>query len=360
METTWRPDILGAGFEQRTLDLGADDEGPVHATLVGHAAPKPNLGGRIQQLISPLPLRDIDVLYVHGWSDYFFQTELAEFWTGLGARFYALDLRKYGRSLRDGQTPGYITDLATYDAEIQAARDVMATNPVGPRSSSIANAGATNATAKQVDSSRRLVLVGHSTGGLILALWAARHPGVASALILNSPWLEFQAGAIGRAALAPLVKVTANIDPRGAQPHVDLGLYTRAQAELGVLPTAGDPARWRPARGFVTRPAWLAAILAGHRRVNSGALDIGCPVLVLLSQRSTSPIGWDPAMTSTDSVLLVDDIARAATRIGPNVTIARIDDAIHDVFLSAAHPRRAAYHAVRRWMLAGALSGASR
>ena len=47
--------------------------------------------------------------------------ELAEFWTNAGARFFALDLRKYGRSLRAGQTPGYVTDLATYDADIEAA-----------------------------------------------------------------------------------------------------------------------------------------------------------------------------------------------------------------------------------------------
>jgi len=38
-------------------------------------------------------------------------------------------------------------------------------------------------------------------------------------------------------------------------------------------------------------------------------------------------------------VLVVDDIARAATRIAATVTIARIDGALHDVFLSAAHAR---------------------
>ena len=50
-------------------------------------------------------LADVDVLYVHGWSDYFFQKRLARFWTDQGARFYALDLRKYGRSLRPDRRP---------------------------------------------------------------------------------------------------------------------------------------------------------------------------------------------------------------------------------------------------------------
>jgi len=41
------------------------------------------------------------LLYVHGWSDYFFQTELARYWHAQGAAFYALDLRKFGRSLQE-------------------------------------------------------------------------------------------------------------------------------------------------------------------------------------------------------------------------------------------------------------------
>ena len=110
-----------------------------------------------------------DVLYVHGWSDYFFNPELARFWTDAGARFFALDLRKYGRSLRPGQTPGYITNLADYDADIEAALAAMghgAMDPIGA-------------------SARPLILLGHSTGGLTLSLWAARNPGRAAALVLE-------------------------------------------------------------------------------------------------------------------------------------------------------------------------------
>ncbi len=69
------------------------------------------------------------MLYVHGWSDYFFNPELARYWSDAGARFFALDLRKYGRSLRPGQTPGYITNLADYDADIEAALTAMGHGP---------------------------------------------------------------------------------------------------------------------------------------------------------------------------------------------------------------------------------------
>lgn len=48
---------------------------------------------------------------------------------------------------------------------------------------------------------------------------------------------------------------------------------------------------------------------------------------------------------------MVDDIARAATRIGALVTIARIDGAVHDVFLSAPESRRTAYVRLREWIV---------
>ncbi|MHC2999722.1 alpha/beta hydrolase [Microbacterium sp. HJ5] len=323
MAGQWVPDILGKPFEQLTLELGVDGvHGPLAATVV-RLLPNP-----VTALVAPL--RDVDVLYVHGWSDFFFQAELARFWIGLGARFHALDLRRYGRSLRPDNVPGYIDSLDDYDLDIEAALAAIGQGAdAAPR--------------------RRLFLLGHSTGGLTLTLWAARHPGRASALVLNSPWLEFQFGAVGRQAIAPLVSARARFDPRGTQPVVDLGFYTRAQTELGALPLPVDRPDWRPERGFATRPGWLAAILDGHRRIAAG-VEVGCPVLVLLSARSTPPIAWNDTMTSTDSVLVVDDIARSATRIGALVTIARIDGAIHDVFLSAPEPRAHAYRETGRWV----------
>jgi alpha-beta hydrolase superfamily lysophospholipase len=329
MSGEWEPDVLGRPFEHRTLPLGADDEGEVVATVVRLEPPwaRAALG----------PLRDVDVLYLHGWSDYFFQVELARFWTSMGARFHALDLRKYGRSLRTGQTPGFVTSLDVYDADIAAALDAMghSLERDAPR--------------------RRLVVVAHSTGGLTAALWAARHPGRVSALVLNSPWLELQLGTLGRQALAPLVQMRARLDPLGTNPVVDLGFYTRAQTEVGALPARGYRRDWRPERGFPTHPGWLAAVVEGHRRVASG-IDVGCPTLVMLSTASTNPFAWNAEMTGSDSVLVVDDIARAATRIGRDVSVARIEGGIHDLFLSRPGPRERAYRTLEDWLTRGALA----
>ena len=319
----WAPDILGKGFEQLTLPLGEDHEGAVVATLVRR------LPRRLR--LTPPPLGDVDVLYVHGWSDYFFNRRFARFWSDRGARFYALDLRKYGRSLREGQTPGYISDLGEYDAEISAAMIAMGRDADGT-------------------GDRRLVLVGHSTGGLILSLWADRHPGAASAVVLNSPWLEFQLTAITRAAIAPVLELHSRLRPFDSWPQVDFGYYARAQAE------AADPAdpmdivaEWRPERSMTVHVGWIHAIVAGHTRVAAG-LAIDAPVGVLLSARTVVPTKWSEALTTADTVLVVDDIARSSLKLGPSVTVERIEGALHDVFLSRRDARELAYARLGRWV----------
>jgi len=318
----WRPDVLGEPFQQLTLPLRPDAEGDVVATLV-RFSPPPRL--RLHRG----PASDADVLYVHGWSDYFFQKELAQYWHDQGARFHALDLRKYGRSLREHQTPGFVDDLAVYDEDIEAALDAIGHGEGAP-------------------GSRRLILLGHSTGGLTLSLWADRHPGRAHALILNSPWLEFQAHSAGRLALTPLVDLRARIDPKAAMPNVDLGFYTRTVYRTMDGEWDYDLA-WRPVRGFTVHPAWLTAVLTGHARVAAG-LHIDAPVLTLLSARSALLPFWTPDMARADVVLVVRDIAQRALQLAPNVAVSWVEDAIHDVFLSREPVRKAAYAAITRWM----------
>lgn len=95
--------------------------------------------------------------------------------------------------------------------------------------------------------------------------------------------------------------------------------------------------------------AWLRAVFAGHAAVSRG-LGITVPTCVLLSQRSAVPTRWSDELTRADSVLVVDDIARAAVRLGSSVTIERIDGALHDVFLSAPQARGEAYARLGRWV----------
>ena len=305
-----------AGFEQLTLDLESDDEGDVVATLVRRIRPgETDLG--------------VDLLYVHGWNDYFFQEHLADFWEDLGVRFHALDLRKYGRSIRDGQTPGYITDLETYDEDIAAALARIGHDVDEP------------------PARRGLVLMGHSTGGLILSLWASRHPGRARAVVLNAPWLELQAREAGRRVLEPGVRAAAAINPRGPVVYYDRGLYARAtSAEFDGEWTYDK--EWRVDTGRRPTPAWMAAILKGHDQVAHG-LAIDAPVLVLLSARSVLPTRWSQDMLRADSVLDVVGVARRVPNLGPITTLVRIEGALHEVTLSAPEVREVVWRETERW-----------
>lgn len=326
--TVWRPDVLGDEFECTDIDLGADEEGPLVATLVRALPSRKRL--RISALNKSRLLEDVEVLYVHGWSDYFFQKRLARFFTERGARFFALDLRKYGRSLREGQTQGFVRNLADYDEEIAHAIDIMHQEP---------------------GSSRKLVLLGHSTGGLVLSLWAHRHQGVADALVLNSPWLDLQMGSAVRTALKSIFDLQAMLTPQQTTlPQLDLGFYMRAQHEMAD-PTDLEPVNlaWRPKLAFPALSGWLNAIVDGQSKVQQG-LKVGAPVCVMLSQRSQFGLTWKEEMLHSDTVLEVEGIAKAALKLGKSVTVERIDGALHDIFVSEPAVRDEAYRRLDAWL----------
>jgi alpha-beta hydrolase superfamily lysophospholipase len=313
---TWHPDALGPGYEARTLPMADDDEGPVVATLVRYL-PDP----------ARRPARA--VLYVHGWNDYFFQTGLAEYWHGKGAAFYALDLRKYGRSLRPHQTPNYVDDLATYDEDLDAA---------------------VRAIHHELGSYARVMLMGHSTGGLVGVLWANRRPGALSGLVLNSPWLELNGSTLTRTLSMPVVHGLARTQPKAPLITTDPGFYARTILVEHGGEWTYDRA-WRPTPFFPVRPGWIQAILAGHAAVARG-LDLTCPVLMAAAARSLVLPRWREDMRRADTVLDVDLLARRAVQLGPVVTVVRIPDGIHDLTLSVRPARERFYAEVTRWTTA--------
>lgn len=314
----WVPDVLGDHFEARTLPLADDDEGEVVATLVRYR-PDGAAGTR--------PARAL--LYVHGWNDYFFQVPLAEYWHRQGAAFYALDLRKYGRSLRPHQTPNYVDDLAEYDEELDAAVAVIR---------------------DELGEHARLMVMGHSTGGLVAPLWATRRPGTLSGLVLNTPWLELTGSTVLRTLSMPVVQTLARTQPKAPVITSDPGFYRRTiSAAHGGEWTYDDA--WRPTPYFPIRPGWLEAVLTGHAHVARG-LDLPFPVLVATSARSALYARWRESMREADSVLDVDLLARRAVLLGPVVTVVRIEGGLHDLTLSRAPARERFYTEVTRWVAA--------
>ena len=90
-------------------------------------------------------------------------------------------------------------------------------------------------------------------------------------------------------------------------------------------------------------------MLTGHATIANG-VDVGAPVLSMMSARSTISPVWSPAMMTSDIVLVVEDIAERSLHLAPTVTVARLDGALHDVMLSTKPVREAAFEEITRWL----------
>ncbi|WP_211880422.1 alpha/beta hydrolase [Pseudarthrobacter albicanus] len=350
----WQNDILGEDFQACTFGAAGADGVERTATLVRHVpgalrareaaqeAPdeKRDEGRRKERSeeLSEEPYRAAvgqpkrAVLFLHGWSDYFFNAELAAFWTGSGFDFFALDLHSHGRSLRPGTHGGYVADLDDYDAEITAAIGIIGSLGCGGSAPPL------------------LTLMGHSTGGLIAALWASRHAGLAAQLVLDSPWLEMHGSPAVRRAARTMVEPLARFRPESVIRLPPRGFYWRSISSAAEGEWALDDA-FRPPRAFPVRAGWLSAVLNGQARVARG-LNIEVPILVLISGASANGMFWKESMRRTDAVLDVNTIALRSLSLGRTVTLERIDGALHDVFLSAPQVRADAYARLARWIRA--------
>jgi alpha-beta hydrolase superfamily lysophospholipase len=307
-------DVLGSPYERHTIDLGTDDEGPVVATLIRRRAETPTRRA---------------VLHIHGFVDYFFQTHLADFFAERGWDFYALDLRKYGRSLLDHQTPNFCRSLTDYYPELDEATRII----------------------REVDDHDQVLVVGHSTGGLIVSLWAHSRQGQAmiDGLFLNSPFFDFNYPWLVRRPLMNVLCATSSKRmPYRKIPIKALSLYGESLHSDHHGEWAYDLA-WKPLFGFPVTTGWLEAIRRGQRRLRRG-LGIDVPVLVACSTRTFRGRSWADDLLLTDSVLDVEHIARWAPRLGRRVTIARFDGGMHDLTLSGKEVRAEVFRELGRWV----------
>ncbi|MGW0158251.1 alpha/beta hydrolase [Mycobacterium sp. NPDC003323] len=312
--TGWEPDVL-PGYWQQELALGIDPdgEGELVATLVRRGEQQP--GARA-------------VLVVHGYTDYFFHTELADHFASRGLTCYALDLPKCGRSHRAGQTPHYTSNLAGYDTALEAALALI--------------------------DAPEVLVYGHSAGGLIVTLWLdrLRRRGATapiSGLVLNSPFFDLHGPAILRtpptsAALIALARVRKTAVVR--KPTVGGYGTTLHRDYAGEFDYNLD---WKPVGGFPITFGWINAIRRAQKRLHRG-LDVGVPSLILRSDHSVTEAGDPDLIQRGDAVLDVAQIARWSGCVGGRLTVVPITDAKHDVFLSLPEPRAAAYRELDLWL----------
>ncbi|MDR1799124.1 MAG: alpha/beta hydrolase [Bifidobacteriaceae bacterium] len=308
----WRPDVLGPAYEQRDLPL----PGGALATLVRRVEAG-GIGGQVA--VAGGSQGKPAVLYLHGFVDYFFHPHVADAYESRGYRFYAIDLRSHGRSLgrgaEEGQ-PNYVRQIAVYAADLDAA-----------------------ATAIRQEGHDRLVLLGHSTGGLIGPLWAAARPGALTALVLNSPWLDFNSNWLMRGPVTGLMHGLAKVAPKlkvsGLTCHYGQALHQGTGGEWDY-----DLA-WKPHQGFPVGAAWFSSVRRAQARVKRG-LAIDCPVLMMTSLRRGDNLHYHDELLTTDSVLDPRQMWRLASRLGPDVEVRALAGGAHDLALSP-EPVRSRY-----------------
>lgn len=269
--------VLGEGYSVRRLELGADGEGPLVASLVHREPTVPAMPEHTGRGEKP------PILMMHGWSDYVFDRALLEHLGEAGHDVWGLDLRKYGRSLLPDQTPTSVDHLSRYDREIEAALRI-----IGP--------------------DRPPVLLAHSAGGLTATLWAQRRPRTVRALALNSPWLEMHLGSgVRTLAQTPVRLLAEHLRHRPILPSGSSHYARSIHRDFGGM--YDYDLALKPARGHRFPAETLAAVLEGQKRLRAaGPLTI--PVLVMHSARSRFGTSFREDMRRADSVLDVHTLAR--------------------------------------------------
>lgn len=261
------------------------------------------------------------ILYIHGFNDYFFQWELAQRMDAAGYAFYAIDLHNYGRSLRSGEKLGELRSLASYIPELDSALIKIRSLDMTP-----------------------LVLMGHSTGGLVSSVYAkSRGNGkFLDAIVLNSPFLDMNMGVVTE-LFVPFIAGVGLSFP-------DIQISRTVNTSYGESLHKDYRGEWAynlDLKSNVSLPVdfgWISAIYAGHALVQRG-LGLVSPILVMHSNCSVPPgvKEWREDFTRCDGVLDVEDIDRYGRRLGRNVKMETIQDGLHDLFLSEKAVREKAY-----------------
>lgn len=297
-------------FRTEQLELKNDYEGNVVATLISS---KKNQGNRKS------------VLYIHGFIDYFFHPHLAEEFNSNGFDFYAIDLRKYGRSILPHQHENYCKNVEEYFEEIS-----MALKIIDIKSSDI-------------------YLMGHSTGGLIVSNYMndGLNKELVNGVILNSPFLDFNQSAVEKTLSYLVSSFMASFS---SYSNID-GVLSPVYAQSLHKDHFGEwnfNLNWKPIKGFPTYFKWILAIRTAQRKLKESKINV--PVLLMHSSGSKKLKKFTEEANKNDIVLNIEDMKRVGKGLGKNVHFLEVENAVHDIFLSSEKVRNIAFKDMFSWL----------
>ncbi len=299
------PDHLGPTWQARTIflednDGGAPPDRPDVAVLV-HESDAAELVAR----------SDTAALYLPGFQDTFFHVEQAAAWRGSDIPLVALEFRRSGRALRDPRSRDDIRDLYVREEELAAALDYI----------------------HNVLGATKVILIGHSTGGLQAALWAGDHPGSVDAVILNSPWFDHNGPGYEKGPVTRIVDRIGLHFPRLRISTLKPGYAQNLHADFGGEWTF-NPLH-KPVSKVPVHAGFWRTIRRAQNRIARGKVRIHEPLLVAHSKQSGSfKHPTTEQLLSADCVLDVEDMKRLARILSPEATLLEIPGGRHDLALS--------------------------
>ena len=310
--TTYKPDILGSGYEQLTLQFPEDFEGSVVATLVRKKANQPTTKA---------------VLYIHGFLDYFFQTEMAEQFNTHGYDFYAIDLRKYGRSHRPHQKFYNLRNLNEYDAEITEALEIIGH-----------------------ENHDHILLAGHSTGGLTATLYVTHHPEhpLIQALWCNSPFYDFNMPLWKKKLALPRLSALGKKLPNVRFPS-ELNKWYAVSLHKDLKGEWDFNLEWKKQTYPLVYLSFVHAIFEAQKEIHQG-VNVSVPTLVMSSHQTKNPKKFNQDAQTADVILDVKDIQKYAKKLQGDVTVMTIKNGLHDLVLSASPVRTEVYEKLFNWL----------
>lgn len=309
--SNYQLDVLGTGYESLEIVMPNDYEGKVICTLVRKKAPQETHKA---------------VLYVHGFVDYFFQTEMAERFNAQGFDFYALDLRKYGRSHLPHQRFYNVLNLSEYDADLDAAIKII-----------------------EDEGHSHILLSGHSTGGLTTTLYAAHHPHHPSiqGLWLNSPFYDFNMRDFEKKYLVPKIAKLAEKFPNLQFPSRLNKYYVPSLHQIYHGEWVFNLEWKKPSMPLVSI-SFVNAIYQAQKEIHQG-LTLNIPTLLMHSHQTTYPLRFNRAAQTSDVILNVKDMIKQAKKFTGDVEMCEIRDGLHDLVLSKRDVREKVYQSLFQW-----------
>lgn len=325
-----KTDHLGYPFTYRTLFVNLDNI-YFESTLV-----------RSQS--QPTGERRRAVLYLHGYTDYFFQSSLATSWNSKDWAFYALDLQGYGRSIRPDQSENISQSLSVYHYDLLAALTTI-----------------------KNDGYEECVILAHSTGGLVASRFlqwidSLKQDDIEaqadskrlislpkiSGLILNSPFLAMPFSPKRNKVITPIIEFLTHSLPFISTHNNKVNTYSKTlhKRHDGEWDYRLD---WKPDIGSPLSFSWLNTVIRSQKALALNG-QISTPVLMCHSDKTTRSKKSAIELSRGDGVLDIESMLAAANRVYQNIETTEIAGGYHDLYLSPKPIRDKYIDCISRWL----------